>query len=314
MAPKISIIVPVYNAEKTLHKCIDSILGQSYKDWELLLIDDGSTDASAAICDEYVQRDKRVKVFHQLNEGVSSARNVGLDNAVGEWIIFVDSDDYINDLILSNIDLSERVDLYVFGVQFINRNQVQLFPPDMSISSAEFHILDQYLNKLYFTATWAKIYKRDIIINNQIKFNTNLKIGEDTAFVLSYLVFVEQIRFSSKIFYYFYHSEFDNWMKYALSSNEFIVHSVCIQNAFDDLFKKTNCQFSMTKLMLMKYYSHLFYIHLLSLKSYAFFREEILSYRKEGIIYYPKSFVNEMIMKVAKVFPRFIYWLFNFIR
>ena len=95
MTPKISVIVPVYNTEKYLRRCIDSVLAQTYQDFELLLIDDGSKDSSGAICDEYAAKDARVRVFHKENGGVSSARNLGLDNARGEWVTFVDSDDYI---------------------------------------------------------------------------------------------------------------------------------------------------------------------------------------------------------------------------
>ena len=94
-SPTISVIVPVYNAEKYLHRCIDSVLAQTYKDFELLLIDDGSKDSSGTICDEYAAQDARVKVFHKENGGVSSARNVGLDHARGEWIMHLDGDDWI---------------------------------------------------------------------------------------------------------------------------------------------------------------------------------------------------------------------------
>ena len=93
--PKISVIVPVYNAEKYLQRCIDSILNQTFPNFELLLIDDGSKDQSGEICDEYAKKDSRVKVFHKENGGVSSARNVGIDNAVGEYICFCDSDDWV---------------------------------------------------------------------------------------------------------------------------------------------------------------------------------------------------------------------------
>ena len=93
--PKISVIIPVYNAEKYLYRCIDSVLVQTFTNWELLLIDDGSKDSSGVICDEYAAKDARVRVFHKENGGVSSARNLGLDNARGEWVAFVDSDDYI---------------------------------------------------------------------------------------------------------------------------------------------------------------------------------------------------------------------------
>ena len=92
--PKISIIVPVYNAEQWLERCIESIVAQTYADWELLLVDDGSNDRSGDICDRYAASDPRIQAFHKPNGGVSSARNLGLDHAQGEWITFVDSDDY----------------------------------------------------------------------------------------------------------------------------------------------------------------------------------------------------------------------------
>ena len=101
---KISVIIPVYNAEKTLHRCGDRILFQTFSDFEVLLIDDGCKDNSGKICDEYAKKDSRVKVIHKVNGGVSSARNMGLDNAKGEWITFIDADDYIASDFLSAIN------------------------------------------------------------------------------------------------------------------------------------------------------------------------------------------------------------------
>lgn len=89
----VSCIIPVYNTEKYLRRCIESVLAQTFVDWEMLLIDDGSTDASGSICDEYAAKDERIRVFHKENGGISSARNLGLNYAQGEWIFFVDSDD-----------------------------------------------------------------------------------------------------------------------------------------------------------------------------------------------------------------------------
>ncbi len=94
-APLVSIIVPVYNAEKYLNRCVDSILSQAMTDFELLLIDDGSKDESGRICDEYAAKDARVRAFHKPNGGVSSARNLGLDNAIGKWVTFCDADDVV---------------------------------------------------------------------------------------------------------------------------------------------------------------------------------------------------------------------------
>ena len=95
MHPKISIIIPIYKVEKYIRECLDSILNQTFTDWEALLIDDGSPDNSGVICDEYAAKDNRFKVFHKENGGVSSARNLGLEKATGEWVTFIDADDWI---------------------------------------------------------------------------------------------------------------------------------------------------------------------------------------------------------------------------
>ena len=109
--PMISVIVPVYNAEKYLQRCVDSILKQSFTDFEVLLIDDGSHDRSGELCDEYGEKDNRVRVFHKENGGVSSARNVGLDNASGEYISFVDADDYLETNAMSDSLFIDGYDL-----------------------------------------------------------------------------------------------------------------------------------------------------------------------------------------------------------
>lgn len=117
--PFISFIVPVYNVEAYLHQCVDSIINQTSGDWELILIDDGSCDGCPQICDEYAWQDNRIKVIHQSNQGVAVARNVGLDVATGEWIWFVDSDDWIESeavsILKSNYIQSGGPDLIMFG-------------------------------------------------------------------------------------------------------------------------------------------------------------------------------------------------------
>lgn len=97
MGSKISVIVPVYNGEECISRCVDSIILQSFTDWELILIDDGSVDASCLICDDYAQKDTRIKVVHKKNGGVSTARNRGIEEAHGEYVLFVDADDYLED-------------------------------------------------------------------------------------------------------------------------------------------------------------------------------------------------------------------------
>ena len=124
MQPKISVIVPVYKAEKYLHRCVDSILSQTFTDFELILVNDGSPDNCGAICDEYAQKDNRVRVFHKENGGVSSARNLGLDNAKGEWITFVDSDDWLKPGCLEQLTNKLDADMIKCGIEASDKSSI----------------------------------------------------------------------------------------------------------------------------------------------------------------------------------------------
>ena len=124
--PKVSIIVPVYKAEKYLNRCVDSILAQTFTDFELLLIDDGSPDRSGEICDEYAKKDSRIRVFHKKNGGVSSARNLGLDNVLGEYVTFVDSDDWVEpDFVETMIQTYEKFPWTIPVCGYVNHDEVK---------------------------------------------------------------------------------------------------------------------------------------------------------------------------------------------
>lgn len=186
MNPKISIIVPVYKVEKYLYRCIDSILSQSFTDFELLLIDDGSPDNCGATCDDYAAKDPRVRVFHKENGGVSSARNLGLENAVGEWIWFVDSDDTVEanalniiNTYIENADGSELC--FYFGMNKIDRFKKEVIsPPEDTILASEFMM--RILSYSVITAPYLYIYRRSSL--SQLFFDTNLEIGEDLCYHL----------------------------------------------------------------------------------------------------------------------------------
>ncbi len=125
MTTLISIIVPVYNAENTLNRCIDSILNQTFRGWELFLIDDGSTDKSGKLCDDYALKDKRIKVFHKANGGVSSARNIGLQYTKSKWVTFVDADDYLNVESLYNMIIcSDDSDLVLSSIKICGIKEI----------------------------------------------------------------------------------------------------------------------------------------------------------------------------------------------
>ena len=193
----ISVIVPVYNTEKYLHRCIDSILAQTYTDFELLLIDDGSTDSSGAICDEYALRDSRVRVFHKENGGVSSARNLGLDNAQGEWITFVDSDDWIAcnalDVMLDN----KEEDLIITSFTSERNLFYAQFESGCFVGSSINKCLSKYFGHISFTVIWGKLYKRHIIVDNKLIFDNSIHTGEDTLFLYSYIAEINSINIKS---------------------------------------------------------------------------------------------------------------------
>lgn len=190
----ISVIVPIYNAAPFLDKCIQSILNQSFEDFELLLINDGSKDNSGAICDGYAQKDKRVKVFHQANAGVSAARNKGLDNAQGEWVAFVDADDWVENDYLKNLYLSTTLnnsDFVISNIKSIyksSRKNNKLFDISELKTKTSFTPDDFQLDNKFILENYpvAKLFKKKIIQSYGLCFNPELRMGEDFLFVLQY--------------------------------------------------------------------------------------------------------------------------------
>ena len=196
----ISIIVPVYNAEKTIKKCIDSILAQTYRNFELILINDGSRDSSLNILKEYENTDERIVVISQENSGVSVARNKGIDSAKGDYIIFVDSDDYIREnaleVLKGEIEKNSKLDMVISGFCMIKNNEEKFY--SNLLENKNFNNLDFLLNEKLFnfiSTPWGKIYKAKIIKDNNIRFNEALSLGEDTIFVLEYLKYIQEIKF-----------------------------------------------------------------------------------------------------------------------
>lgn len=197
--PLISIIVPVYNVERYIHRCIDSILAQTYCNFELLLIDDGTLDRSGDICDEYAVKESRIRVFHQANGGVSSARNIGLDRAVGDWIAFADSDDWVKKEWLSEyvleIEKGEKVDL-IFQGFIISKNGVESVEQIIErrfFASQDFIMAYMYLDRELglFGYTWSKIYRAEIFHQYNLKFNEAISFGEDLELALDFMAKID---------------------------------------------------------------------------------------------------------------------------
>lgn len=206
--PKLSIIVPVYNSEQYLSRCVNSIVAQGFKDFELLIIDDGSTDSSKELCDKYAKQDNRIRVFHKSNGGVSSARNLGLDNAQGEWVMFVDSDDWLKPTYLDSLMsfAKNEVDLIISYPETVSQTEVinpKVYFPKL-VTSSDFSDLFVLYDIDIYTTSWAKVYKMALIRNNGIRFNEKMTMGEDTVFLYTYLLFSSNI-YVSNIIGYCYH-------------------------------------------------------------------------------------------------------------
>jgi glycosyltransferase involved in cell wall biosynthesis len=201
---KVSIIVPVYNVDKFLHKCVDSILAQTLTDFELLLVDDGSKDNSGLICDKYATKDSRVRVFHKENGGVSSARNLGLENAQGDWIIFIDSDDWIEPNMLKDIyekAILEHADLVYCDLRMIFNNHTEI------LHIAEYNtnktkMLNNFIKSTFGTAA-GMLAKKNLYESNEIRYPIGVKFCEDFYVAIRLMLYSEKICYIPTTYYYY---------------------------------------------------------------------------------------------------------------
>lgn len=195
--PLITIIVPVYNTEAYLPRCLDSILSQSFADFELLLVDDGSTDGSGLICDSYADRDGSIRVFHKENGGVSSARNLGIDKAQGEWLYFVDSDDELLPGGLSTLvdNISDDVDVTMGGFESIdelgNVTREATKSVNLRLSRKE-SVITLYRGQgccgyFFLGYTWQRLFRKSLVDRFSLRFDTSIAVKEDTLFVMQYV-------------------------------------------------------------------------------------------------------------------------------
>ena len=205
----VSLIVAVYNGEKYIASCIDSIMNQTYKNYEVILVDDGSKDSSGTICDHYAEKDSRIKVIHQVNRGCSAARNEGLSHAKGEYIIFVDSDDFLN--IDTGKKLKESLeknnsDIVLCGFcHWSTIRQILVLPPRElcgTFSREEFaENFSVLYGKLLLNSPCNKIYKKEIIDQYQIKFDERRNTWEDRIFVVEFLRYCDNYYCMDECFY-----------------------------------------------------------------------------------------------------------------
>ncbi len=259
---KISIIVPIYNSKKYLERCINSLVNQKKtKDYEIILIDDGSTDGSEAICDEYSKRYNNIKVFHKSNEGVSKARNLGILKSSGEYITFVDSDDYIEENMMH--EFIEKISRNNSDIVFCGQNNISIISNNKkeykaynfnNIKIKEF--LDKYFSYYYnnylIQGPFNKFYKRNIIIDNNIKFDETLKICEDAIFVIDFLLNSNTVSSFESCNYNYMQNGTENTLLRKFNKNE-IEANWKLYYSFEHLFKKYNSEENNMKLIKMDF-------------------------------------------------------------
>lgn len=244
----ISVIIPVYNVQNYIKKCLESIINQTYKNLEIIIVNDGSTDNSLKICEEYAQKDNRIRIFNKENGGVSSARNFGLKNANGKYIGFIDSDDVVNlnmYEVLHNAMTNSNVDLCVCN-QHANKIVSQRDLISALINEEKGAINTQSVRGVVFY-----LYKRNIINKNNIHFNTEIKIGEDMLFNINYLLFVENIQLVEQKLYSY---EVRSGSAMTSYNSNYFLNYIILQNNIVSLLNNSLIDSKKLEIMFVKHF------------------------------------------------------------
>lgn len=202
----VSVVIPIYNVKKYLEKCVASVLNQEYRNIEVVLVDDGSTDGSGELCDLYASRDKRIVVLHNTNSGPSAARNSGIKAAAGDYILFVDSDDYIAPQLISTVvkkAAETNADIVMFNAESVDENggHIEYFNAFQNEFNSDFLNMPQVL--LSLPALWNKLYRRELFMNNNVFIPENICIGEDFTVNTQLLSLSRKTDYCNEALYYY---------------------------------------------------------------------------------------------------------------
>lgn len=334
--PKISVIIPVYNNDKHIKKCLDSVLNQEFKDFELIIINDGSTDNSKNICEKYKSEDSRIKLININNSGVSNARNIGLQNAVGEYIQFIDSDDYIDKNMfkdLYNIAINTNVDIIISGITKININtkdSEEILTMFSGLYTRQ-EVLDNFELEQRKTGLYGyisnKFIKADVIKRFKIKFDTTIKLAEDLDFYLRLYKYIDNIYLHRKSYYYYYidygkdlYNKVDYFKQINISlrekrlldenkclnngKNEAMINSVITNFCLCFLYDKFSCNYYKSRKNFKKIANDSGIVNSFYYSNISFFNKAILFLIANGIYFI--SFIMLFIRKICEVIYRFI--------
>ena len=236
MSKLISIIIPVYKVENCVAKCLDSVISQTYQNWELILVDDGSPDNSGLICDKYARKDDRIKVFHVVNAGPSNARNYGLDNATGSYVCFIDSDDWVEPTYLEHLYSGIQPDGVgiVLGGHFRDEvfKTIKRSIGDKLYDKSSFHEVFDGQRIAHWGFTVTKLYSLDVINRLHLRFLKNVRYCEDLIFFLEYWKHCDWMKFISELDYHYIIAE---------TTNSLIVSYNSFDSEYEGYYKCRRC-------------------------------------------------------------------------
>ena len=206
---KVTIILPVFNTENYIKRCLDSILSQSYNYWDLIVVDDGSTDSSGIICDKYAQTDTRIKVIHKINEGASSARKLGIKSSKGEFLFFIDSDDYIDpntlEELLSPLKESNQ-DIIIGNINIVRNNRIYCNEQQLISGNNKISLISSLLSILVISSLCGRLIRKNLF--DDIVMLDQLKIGEDSIIMYQLFAKTEKVwLINNRLYYYVQHAE-----------------------------------------------------------------------------------------------------------
>ena len=255
----VSVIIPAYNAADVLERCVRSVLAQTYACFEVLLVDDGSRDGTPELADALAREDGRVRVVHKENGGVSSARNAGLAGARGEWLTFVDADDYLEPDFLAGLLRGTPCDLVVSGYHTVGAHEI----PEVCYEAVEARspeavrpLLEAHLTEMTFLCPWGKLLRTALVREADLRFDTAMRIGEDVVFVWTYLSRCASVALSPGQAYNYFTAPSD--AKYALDGPAALDTMARILAPLDALGRRWGMDTERARCHILNYYVWLF--------------------------------------------------------
>lgn len=316
----VSVIIPIYNVAPFLERCLESAIHQSYTYLDIILIDDGSTDSSGEIADIYAQKDNRIRVFHRKNEGVSKARNYGLDNSIGEFVVFIDSDDFISSYF---VEYLLRV-LQESNAEFVYCKYVASSETELDEGSSAIRYLSpeqatcSFLYPGVVIGCWNKMFRKDYLDNNSIRFSSNFYMGEGLNFITKASQLASKVAVISKKLYFYRTDNIESATK-KFNINKFENAIAAIENIKENLVLQTPVIY---KAINFHYWWTLFYAlqSIISLKENKSYKVNIDRYSKQlksnalDMLQSEISFSMKIKVLCIKVSPVFFAKIVDFIK